>query len=148
MKEIIYIGTTEAAFRLHLSCQRVRKLLGEGRIEGAYKDGRYWKIPLYNGMPKISAKKRGPVGRWRKRAQKVMTIIHVNQQEIRRNRKDKTKNPVISVKQGATSRLCNVVKILGFGSLIYDPEHRQPCGATVWLELEPHIPLEMKRLLL
>lgn len=35
---IIYVGTTEAASRLHLSPQRVRKLALEGRIKGAYKD--------------------------------------------------------------------------------------------------------------
>ncbi|MEA5536257.1 helix-turn-helix domain-containing protein [Crocosphaera sp. XPORK-15E] len=139
----MYIGTTEAAFRLHLSPQRVRKLAIEGRIEGAFKEGRHWKIPLFNGMPKISCKEKGPKGHWRKRQQKVMTFVHVNQTKLRNNRKNKTMNPVIAVKRGSTSVLCNVVEIPGFGRLIYDPEHPKDCGATLWFEIEPHIELKM-----
>ncbi|MEA5536564.1 DNA-binding protein [Crocosphaera sp. XPORK-15E] len=141
----LYIGTTQAAFRLQLSPQRVRKLAIEGRIEGAVKEGRGWKIPVFNGMPKISCKEKGPKGRWRKRRQEVMTFIHVNQTEIRDNRKNKTKHPVISVKRGSRSVLCNEVKIPGFGRIIYDPEHPKNCGATVWLEVEPHIELQVNR---
>ena len=48
-----YIGTTQAACRLHLSVQRVRKLAVDGRIEGAFKEGGRWKIPVSSGgMPK------------------------------------------------------------------------------------------------
>jgi hypothetical protein len=142
MDTTIYVGTTEAASRLHLSPQRVRKLLAEGRIEGAVKEGRSWKIPLFQGMPKISSRKKGPKGRWRKRPQQVMTFIHVNQQEIRKNSKNDTKNPVILVKQGGTTTLCNEVKIPNFGRIIYDPDNRKDCGATVWVELEAHIQLQ------
>ncbi|MGB5594328.1 MAG: DNA-binding protein, partial [Crocosphaera sp.] len=56
---------------------------------------------------------------------------------------NKTENPVIAVKMGSTSVLCNEVKIPGFGRLIYDPQNKKHCGATVWLELEPNIALEM-----
>lgn len=143
MSTNIYLGTTEAAFRLHLSCQRVRKLAIEGRIEGAFKQGRHWRIPVFNGMPRISSKNKGPKGGWRKRQQKVMTFIHVNQTELRYNRKNKTINPVISVKMGSNSVLCNEVKIPGFGRIIYDPVNKKNCGATVWLEVEPHIQLQM-----
>ena len=140
-----YIGTTEAASLLQLSPQRVRKLALEGRIKGAVKNGQKWQIPLFNGMPKISSKNKGPSGRWRKRPQKVMTFIHVNQHEIRRNMKNQTKNPVILVKRGANSKLCNEVKIPGFGRIIYDPEHRKHCGATVWFEVEPNLELQIKQ---
>jgi hypothetical protein len=140
--DTIYVGTTEAAFLLHLSPQRVRKLLAEGRIEGAVKDGRSWKIPLFKGMPKVSSRSRGPKGRWRKRPQQVMTFIHINQHEIQKNRRDNTRNPVISVKQGGTTTLCNEVEIPHFGRLIYDPDNRKQCGATVWLELQPQIQLQ------
>jgi excisionase family DNA binding protein len=143
--DTIYVGTTEAASLLHLSSQRVRKLLAEGRIEGAVKEGRSWKIPLFQGMPRISSKKKGPKGRWRKKPQQVMTFIHINQQEIRKNRQNDTKNPVILIKQGGTTTLCNEVKIPGFGRIIYDPDNRKQCGATVWFELEPHIQLQSYR---
>ena len=141
----IYVSTTEAASRLHLSPQRVRKLAIEGRIKGAFKEGQKWKIPLFNGMPRVSSKKKGPKGRWRKKPQKVMTFIHVNQLVIKQNLQHKTQNPVILVKRGSTSVLCNEVKIPGFGRIIYDPENKKHCGATVWLEVEPHIELQMNR---
>ena len=139
-----YIGTTQAACRLHLSVQRVRKLAIDGRIEGAFKEGRRWQIPVSeSGMPKISRKKKGPKGGWRVKRQDIMTFIHVNQGELRDNRKNKTHNPVIAVKMGGHSFLCNEVKIPGIGRLIYDPEHKKNCGATLWFEIDPDIPLQM-----
>jgi excisionase family DNA binding protein len=42
------IGTTEAAFLLGICCHRVRQLLQAGRIIGAVKVGRFWRIPLFN----------------------------------------------------------------------------------------------------
>ena len=141
----IYVGTTEAAFYLQLSQQRIRKLAGENRIKGAIKKGNHWKIPLIKGMPQISSKNKGPKGRWRHRPQKVMTFIHVNQQEIKKNAKNKPKNPVILVKRGATSTICNEVKIPGFGRIVYDPDNKKNCGATVWLELEPQIQFEINQ---
>ena len=56
----IYVSTTQAAFYLQLSQQRVRKLAKENRIKGAIKKGNHWKIPLFKGMPQISSKKKGP----------------------------------------------------------------------------------------
>ncbi len=141
-----YIGTTQAACRLHLSVQRVRKLAMDGRIEGAFKEGRRWKIPVSsNGMPKISRKKKGPKGRWRVYKQEIMTFIHVNQIQLRSNLKNKTHDPVISVKMGGDTFLSNEVKIPGIGRLIYDPEHKKNCGATVWFEIDPDIPLKLSR---
>ncbi len=121
-----YIGTTQAACRLHLSVQRVRKLAIDGRIEGAFKEGRRWQIPVSSdGMPKISRKNKGPKGRWRVRKQEINTFIHVNQGIIQSNNKNKTQNPVITVKMGQHSFLCNEVKIPGVGRLIYDPKHKK-----------------------
>ncbi len=139
-----YIGTTQAACRLHLSVQRVRKLAIDGRIEGAFKEGRRWKIPVSsNGMPQISRKKKGPKGRWRVYKQEIMTFIHVNQDKLGCNRKQNTRYPVISVKMGGHTFLCNEVKIPGVGRLIYDPDHKKNCGATVWFEIDPDLPLQM-----
>lgn len=143
---ITYIGTTQAACRLHLSVQRVRKLAIDGRIEGAFKEGRRWKIPVSSdGMPKISRKNKGPKGRWRIRKQGIMSFIHVNRDQIRLNNQNKTHNPVIAVKMGRHSYLCNEVRIPGVGRLIYDPEHKKNCGATVWFEIDPDIPLKLSR---
>ncbi len=138
------IGTTQAACRLHLSVQRVRKLAIDGRIEGAYKENGRWQFPVSSdGMPKISRKNKGPKGRWRIRRQEIMTFIHVIQTIIKSNNKNKTHHPVIAVKMGGHSFLCNEVRIPGFGRLIYDPEHKKNCGATLWFEIEPDIPLQM-----
>lgn len=139
-----YIGTKQAACRLHLSVQRVRKLAIEGRIEGAFKEGSRWKIPVSeSGMPKISRKNKGPKGTWRIIKQDIMTYIHVNQGKLNSNRKNETRNPVISVKMGQKTVICNEVKIPGVGRFVYDPDHPKNCGATLWFDIDPDVPLEM-----
>ncbi|MDJ0515191.1 MAG: hypothetical protein QNJ74_02660 [Trichodesmium sp. MO_231.B1] len=56
----MFAGTTEAATLLGISTQRVRVLLKEGRILGAYKiNCKTWVMPLFDGMPIISGKKHG-----------------------------------------------------------------------------------------
>ena len=139
-----YIGTTQAACRLHLSVQRVRKLAIEGRIEGAFKEGRCWKIPVSaSGMPRISRRNKGPKGSWPIHKQEIMTYIHVNKDKIRDKQTNKTHKPVISVKMGQKTVLCNEVKIPCVGRFVYDPEHPKNCGATIWFDIEPDIPLQM-----
>ncbi|MEQ9485363.1 hypothetical protein [Coleofasciculus sp. F4-SAH-05] len=59
------VGTTEAAQILNISTARLRVLLIQGRVEGAYKTGKMWLIPLFNGKPLIKPGKRGPQPRWR-----------------------------------------------------------------------------------
>jgi hypothetical protein len=133
------IGTTEAAFLLGICHQRVRQLLTTGRIKGAKKIGRFWLIPLYKGMPKIIPGSRGPQGTWKKIFQRTASYIHVNQQKLKKNRKDKTKEPVITVKQGLKNTYCHEVEIAGPSKLIYRPDEQKSCGASLWLEIEPHI---------
>ena len=41
----MYVGTSELAEILNYSTSRVRKLLSEGRVKGAYKSGKNWIIP-------------------------------------------------------------------------------------------------------
>lgn len=139
-----YISVAEAAHLLGISRQRVQQLLYAGKIKGAVKEGRFWRIPLYGNskMPKVLPGTRGPKGTWRKRPQKTRTYLHVNQQTIRENRSKKTKKPVICVRQGRKVRFCHKVELLGgLCQLIYDPDHPKDCGATVWLDIDPSIEL-------
>ena len=54
------VGTTETAKIINISPGRLRILLIAGRVKGAYKTGRIWLIPLFNGKPIIRKGKRGP----------------------------------------------------------------------------------------
>ncbi len=58
------VGTTEAAKTLNISADRLRVLLNNGRVEGAYRSGKMWLMPLFNGKPVIRRCKRGPAPRW------------------------------------------------------------------------------------
>jgi hypothetical protein len=133
------IGTTEAAFLLGICPQRVRQLLACGRIKGAKKVGRFWRIPLYRGMPKVIPGRRGPMGKWRKQIQRTSTYIHVNQQVLKKNKKYQTKEPVILVKQGIRTTYCHEVKIAGASRLVYRADAPKCSGASVWLEVDPAI---------
>ncbi|NEO31627.1 MAG: helix-turn-helix domain-containing protein [Symploca sp. SIO3C6] len=80
------VGTAQAADLLGISTARVRLLLKQGRIQGAYKIGRFWVIPLFDGMPVISKGHRGPKARWQ-RKRHPLTFIHANQHAIHQNKK-------------------------------------------------------------
>ncbi|MEM7595508.1 MAG: DNA-binding protein [Cyanobacteria bacterium P01_A01_bin.83] len=127
------VGTTEAAKVLNISTARLRVLLIEGRVEGAYKTGKMWLIPLFNGKPIISRGSRGPAPRWRNPRKPAKTIIHVNSQRIRSNNKHQQTQPVITVKNGNTNRYGHEVEIPGGCRVVYRPE-RSLCGAKVWIE--------------
>ena len=87
------IGTTEAAFLLNISAVRLRQLLQQGRVIGAYKQGRRWVIPLTKGMPKIKPGSRGPKGTWGKRPRTAETRIHINRKVFADNRANGTNEP-------------------------------------------------------
>ncbi len=61
----MYIHTTEAAKLLGIIPRRLLDLLQKGRVVGAYKSGRCWIIPLFDGLPKIIPGKRGRTGTWK-----------------------------------------------------------------------------------
>ncbi|NET52523.1 MAG: helix-turn-helix domain-containing protein, partial [Merismopedia sp. SIO2A8] len=69
----MFVGTAQAAELLGISTTRVRQLLKQGRIQGAYKVGRFWVIPLFDGMPVITKGSRGPKARWCRRLPLVIT---------------------------------------------------------------------------
>jgi hypothetical protein len=130
------VSTREAACLLCICCQRVRQLLKDGRIKGAQKIGRFWQIPLFNGMPKIIESKKGPKGTWRKRLQRTATFIHIHTPNFQRNRKYKENNPVIAVERGTHTILCHEVEINSPCKLVYRPDHALGSGAVLWIEVE------------
>ena len=70
----------------------------------------------------------------------MKTYIHVNQHKIRSNLKNKTKEPVITIKQGSKNIYCKEVKLLGPSSVIYDDEKPiLSCGARVVIYTESDI---------
>ena len=132
-----YVGTTEAAYLLEISPRRLRTLLAEGRVFGAYKSGKCWFIPLHNGLPTIerrSSKKQQ--GTWRTKKKPALTKIEVNRQQIRKNRHKtpQERSPVIAVKQGNSNIYGYQVEICGSSRIIYRPDHSQCSGATLWIE--------------
>ena len=133
------VGTTEAAFLLGICCQRVRQLLQAGRIMGAVKVGRFWRIPLFKGMPRVKAMDRGRKGTWRKRLQQADSIIHIFKQKLDRDRKDNTNSPVIVVKQGSRSTYCHSAFIDGASRIVYQPENPLSCGARLWIEVAANV---------
>ena len=137
MEQTKYVGTTEAANLLGISPRRLRTLLAEGRVYGAYKSGKFWFVPLYNGLPKIerrSSKKQR--GTWRTTKTPALTTIEVNRQQIQKNRHrtPEQKHPVISVKQGNSNIYGYQVEICGSSRIIYRPDHNRCSGATLWIE--------------
>ncbi|MEM6613754.1 MAG: DNA-binding protein [Cyanobacteria bacterium P01_C01_bin.72] len=132
----MYLHTTEAASLLKISSTRLRQLLQQGRVKGAYKTGRYWLIPLYRGMPQITQTKRGRAGTWKtgKKPQKI--TVNINSNIIRQNiKKSKSeRKPVIAVK-GKKKMYVHQLEIPAPCRIIYDPDKPLDCGARVWIEI-------------
>jgi hypothetical protein len=140
------VGTSQAASLLDICCQRVRQLLKEGRIEGAEKINGFWRIPLFNGMPKIKAGTRGPKSTWRKRSQAVLTRIYIIRENLNRNRKTKSFETVIGVRKGGKVEHYHEVAIGKFGKLVYRPENPLAgVGAVLWLEVNPDVDVVGKK---
>ena len=127
------VGTTAAAKILDVSTSRLRFLLSCDRVEGAYKTGKMWLIPLFSGRPIIRKGKRGPAPRWHNPRKPAKTIIHVNTQRIKQNQKNHQQQPVITVKQGDTNQYGHEVEIPGGCRVVYRPDNPR-CGARVWIE--------------
>ncbi|NEP00091.1 MAG: DNA-binding protein [Symploca sp. SIO2E9] len=130
----MFVGSTQAAQLMGISARRICQLLSGGRIQGAFKIGRFWMIPLFEGMPLVSEGKRGPKATWRRRRPSPMTIIHVNQHTIRQNQKQEKPAPVISVKRGQSNTYGYEVEIKGPCRVVYRRDSPKPCGARVWIE--------------
>tara|TARA_R100001530_G_scaffold133603_1_gene107236 strand:- start:2910 stop:3128 length:219 start_codon:yes stop_codon:yes gene_type:complete len=71
-----------------------------------------------------------------------MKKIHINQHKIRANNKNKTNEPVITIKEKKNNTYCYSVEILGPSKVIYRPEKPLSCGAKVWIETDAEIKLD------
>ena len=132
-----YVGTTEAANLLGISSRRLRTLLAEGRVFGAYKSGKFWFIPLHNSLPRIERRSRKKQqGTWRTSKVPALTKIEVNRGQIDQNRQSppEKRSPVISVKKRQSNTYGYQVEICGASRIIYRPDHSRCSGATLWIE--------------
>lgn len=128
------IGTTEAAKLLEISARRLRYLLAQDRVIGAFKAGRNWVIPVIEGLPKIKAASRGPKSIWKKLTTPAKSVIHINRQVIGKKVDDEY-IPPISVKYRNENIYCLKVEIPGPCTLVYQPESPLPGSkATAWIE--------------
>jgi hypothetical protein len=69
----------------------------------------------------------------------MLKRIHVNQHTIRRNRKQGTADPPITVKTYRDNTTCHVVEILGPSRVVYSPDKPLSCGARVWIETHAEV---------
>ena len=132
----MYLHTTQAASLLGISSRRLRQLSQQGRIKGAYKSGKFWLIPLYNGLPQVIKAKRGQAGTWKTTKQPKKTIVHINSNTIKQNIKKspEQREPVIAIK-GATNIYVHQLEIPAPCRVVYQPDKPCSCGAKVWIEV-------------
>ena len=69
----------------------------------------------------------------------MKTIVHVNQHIIKRNRKNGTKEPVLTCKTYKTNDYAHEVELPDGCKVIYRPEKPLSCGAHVWIETEGRV---------
>ncbi|MDJ0552950.1 MAG: DNA-binding protein [Microcoleaceae cyanobacterium MO_207.B10] len=135
------VTTTEAAFLLNISTGRLRALLNQDRVVGAFKVKRLWMIPVnHRGMPEIKPGRRGPEGTWNKFKRKAKTVVHVLRKTIDYNRDNGTVYPAVAVKVGDKKDYCHALKISGPCQIVYQPHQpnkSQAGGARLWIEVEP-----------
>ena len=139
MVKLMFLSATEAAELLGISSQRMRDLLKKNRVQGARKIHRVWVVPTFEeGLPRISAGKRGPKATWKNKVRRPAAVnqIHVNRQNLDKNRKNKNNNEtVFSVKRGGKNVATGyTAEINGPCTLVYSPENPLSCGAIVWIE--------------
>ncbi|MEM7591146.1 MAG: DNA-binding protein [Cyanobacteria bacterium P01_A01_bin.83] len=108
----------------------------KGRVRGAYKTGKFWLIPLYNGLPYVEKTRRGQAGTWKTVKKPQKTTININSNRIKQNiKKSKTeRQPAIAVK-GKEKHYVHELEIPVPCKIIYNPDKPLDCGARVWIEI-------------
>lgn len=79
----------------------------------------------------------------------MKTIIHVNQHEIKANRKDGGDRPVLTCKSYKLNRYAHEAIVLGddgkeIGRFVYRPENPLSCGAEVWFETTKEVTISRR----
>lgn len=69
----------------------------------------------------------------------MKTIIHVNQHVIKKNRKEGTDEPVLTVKTYKSNTYAREVVIHGPSKVVYSPDKPLSCGAHVWIETQSQV---------
>jgi hypothetical protein len=69
----------------------------------------------------------------------MKTIIHVNQHEVKANSKNKTDNPVLTIKTYKDNIYAHEVAIKGESKVVYSPDKPLSCGAKVWIETQAKV---------
>jgi hypothetical protein len=69
----------------------------------------------------------------------MKTIVHVNQHVIRKNLKEGTNDPVLTVKTYKDNRYAHEVLVKAGSKVVYSPDKPLSCGARVWIETEGEV---------
>ena len=77
----------------------------------------------------------------------MKTVIHVNQHEIKKNRKDGSNNPVLTCKTYKDNNYAHEAVILDdngkeVARVVYRPDNPLSCGAHVWIETKNKVVLD------
>jgi hypothetical protein len=65
--------------------------------------------------------------------------IHVNQKNLRANRKDGGHRPLITIQTSAGPVYADHVDIKGVSALVSRPDKPLPCGARIWIETRAQV---------
>lgn len=60
--------------------------------------------------------------------------IHINQHNIKANKKNGTDLPVITIKTSRDNTYAHEIAIQGPSTVVYRPDKPLSCGARVWVE--------------
>ena len=72
----------------------------------------------------------------------MISRIHVNQHNIKSNKKNQECKPVLSVKTYKSNEYGFEVEIQGPCKIIYSPNKPLSCGAHVWIETESEVKIK------
>jgi hypothetical protein len=74
----------------------------------------------------------------------MKTIIHVNQHKIKANTKNKTDEPVLTVKTYKSNNYAHEAEIDGPCKIVYSPHKPLSCGARVWVETQSGVKIKIR----
>jgi hypothetical protein len=69
----------------------------------------------------------------------MKTIVHVNQHVIKKNAKEGTNDPVLTVKTYKSNTYAHQVRVKGESTVVYSADKPLSCGARVWIETEAEV---------